>query len=228
MSIIQASYRPFSFYAVTETVAGCSHIQLTRRMGYRVDRKTPLATFYARKPRVTVQKAFNDLAQQPAIIFLHGIGLGLMPYTAFLRRLVAEHPGSTVIAVQTKHISMRITASIPTATEVADEIASYLLSRGIAKVSVIGHSYGTLVASALTKRHPTLVAGLMLIDPVCFAMWLPHFISNTIHFDAQRPIASVTHRPSSPHRQSAGLSAREVISRRLKPIRSLMNRLMKG
>jgi hypothetical protein len=61
--------------------------------------------------------------------------------------------------------------------------------QGISTASIIAHSYGTLVASALIKRHPSLVTpqhgGLTLIDPVCFAMFLPHLVRKTLHFEAK-------------------------------------------
>lgn len=60
------------------------------------------------------------------IVILHGIGLGLAPYTAFIKRIQAEHPERTIIAVQYKHVSMRLTSHIPTATEVADDVAMFL------------------------------------------------------------------------------------------------------
>lgn len=60
------------------------------------------------------------------------------------------------------------------------------LPQGHTRANVIGHSYGTLVASSLAKKHPQLLAGLTLIDPVCFAMFLPHLVANTLHFDAVR------------------------------------------
>ena len=57
--------------------------------------------------------------------------------------------------------------------------------QGEERASIIAHSYGTLVASSLAKRHATLVsAGLTLIDPVCFAMFLPHLVRKTLHFES--------------------------------------------
>ena len=185
---LKASYRPMYFYALTEAVAGISHVQMTRRMGFKLASKTSIAAYYVRKPPSGQPQGYR----RPPIVFLHGIGLGLSPYTAFLRTLKEQHPDRTIVAVQYKHVSMRLTARIPTAVEVADDVATFLQSWGFAAAGehqqngaeIVGHSYGTLVASALSRRHASLIAGLTLIDPVCFAMFLPHLVRKTLHLDA--------------------------------------------
>ncbi|PNH10710.1 hypothetical protein TSOC_002507 [Tetrabaena socialis] len=182
---------------------------------------------------------------EPPLVFLHGIGLGLAPYLRLLRRTVAAGGGRRVVyAVQYKHVSMRLTTTIPAPHEVAADVAAFLagqphasatnasvrskqrahrcrpaLSRptmspcdisptcrtqGVTRVSVLAHSYGTLVASALNKLAVAAAAAagsrggggggggaggggapaicrLTLVDPVCFAMFLPHLVRNTIY-----------------------------------------------
>lgn len=50
------------------------------------------------------------------IVFLHGVGAGLLPYIPFLLRVTAlDRP---VLAVEYKHLSMRWTDHIPTAPQV--------------------------------------------------------------------------------------------------------------
>ncbi len=78
---------------------------------------------------------------------------------------------------------------------------SPLLPQGISRVSILAHSYGTFVASALNKLAssatsspsspstpsapsspaPLSVSRLTLVDPVCFAMFLPHLVRNAIY-----------------------------------------------
>lgn len=114
-------YRPLVFYLLTELVAGVTHLQLSRRMGFSIAAKSGLATYY-------IQRAPATAPAQPPLVFLHGIGLGLAPYTGFLQRLAAQHTDRTIIAVQYRHVSMRLTAHIPSATEVSDDVAAFLTS----------------------------------------------------------------------------------------------------
>ncbi|GFR42121.1 hypothetical protein Agub_g2964, partial [Astrephomene gubernaculifera] len=101
-------------------------------------------------------------------------------------------PPRRVFAVQYKHVSMRLTGSIPAPQQLAADVAAFLSSRGVTRMSLLAHSYGSLVASALTKmaaaapatattaRAPA-ISRLTLVDPVCFAMFLPHYVRNTMN-----------------------------------------------
>lgn len=50
------------------------------------------------------------------MVFLHGVGAGLLPYIHVLLRLTAL--GQPIMAVEYKHLSMRWTDFIPTAPQV--------------------------------------------------------------------------------------------------------------
>ena len=89
--------------------------------GFRLAASSSIASYYISEPK--------EDSGAPPLIFLHGIGLGLAPYTGFLKRIVAQHPGRTVIAVQYKHVSMRLTSRIPTVTDLADDVAAFLADR---------------------------------------------------------------------------------------------------
>ncbi|GAX73715.1 hypothetical protein CEUSTIGMA_g1168.t1 [Chlamydomonas eustigma] len=223
-----ACYRPLTFYLLTEAVAGWGHLKLTRGQGHRLVTKTEVASYYMKDP---IEVAPVD---QAPIIFLHGIGLGLAPYTGFLKRVAEMNPSTILISVQYKHVSMRLTSRVPSVTEVADDVAEFLTSQGISSARIIAHSYGTLVASALTKRHPSLVlqGGLTLIDPVCFAMFLPHLVRKTLHFEAKQvpdSAASAAAVSAAVHEHSDGAELVGVKERRgLKKWLSLVKSLMKG
>ena len=115
-----SAYRPLTFYLLTEAIAAWSHLKLSRQ-GFKLTKNSKIAAYYISEAPVA--------SSEPPVVFLHGIGLGLAPYTGFLKRVVAQHPGRTVIAVQYKHVSMRLTSRIPTVTEVADDVAAFLADR---------------------------------------------------------------------------------------------------
>eukprot|EP00198_Chlamydomonas_reinhardtii_P004124 XP_001693460.1 predicted protein [Chlamydomonas reinhardtii] len=195
---LTASYRPLVFYLLMEAVAAATHVAL-RLMGFRAA-ATPngCAQVYVWTPPAAA--AATDATDATAaeetepLVFLHGIGLGLTPYVRMLGRLVAGAAGRrAVYAVQYKHVSMRLTTRIPAPHEVAADVGAFLMREGVTRMSVLAHSYGTLVASALNKAaaaNPAAapaITRLTLVDPVCFAMFLPHLVRNAIY---QQPVVA--------------------------------------
>ncbi|KAG2436557.1 hypothetical protein HYH02_011494 [Chlamydomonas schloesseri] len=192
---LTASYRPLLFYLMMEAVAAATHVAL-RLMGFRAA-ATPnnCAQVYVwTPPAAAAAEPAATAEESEPLVFLHGIGLGLTPYVRMLGRLVAGAAGRrTVYAVQYKHVSMRLTTRIPAPHEVAADVGTFLMREGVTRMSVLAHSYGTLVASALNKAAaanpaaaPT-ISRLTLVDPVCFAMFLPHLVRNAIY---QQPVAA--------------------------------------
>ena len=51
---------------------------------------------------------------------------------------------------------------------IVEELATYLRTRGEGKAAIIGHSMGGLVGMILTRDHPEIVDGLMIVDSLPF------------------------------------------------------------
>jgi pimeloyl-ACP methyl ester carboxylesterase len=131
------------FYLLTEAVAAATHIALLV-MGFRAT-ATPngTATVYSWTPSADATPAAGGATSASGggeadagdgddapVVFLHGIGLGLTPYLRLLQRLVAASGGRRpVYAVQYKHVSMRLTSTIPAPQEVAADVAAFLGER---------------------------------------------------------------------------------------------------
>jgi len=98
------------------------------------------------------------------------------------------HPLNTTTTITTPLHSPRI----PCVDETTSEILAILDAERIPKACVVGHSYGTLVASRLVKRFPSRLHSLCLVDPVCFGMYMPHLLHNFFYrrlkFDPARPL----------------------------------------
>jgi len=86
--------------------------------------------------------------------------------------------GGPIIAVDIRHMSMRLSPRIPCCDEMTSDILAILDAEKVSKACVVGHSYGTLVASRLVKRFPLRLHSLCMIDPVCFGMYMPHLLHN--------------------------------------------------
>ncbi|KAG2439527.1 hypothetical protein HXX76_004880 [Chlamydomonas incerta] len=118
-------------------------------------------------------------AAEAPLLFLHGVGLGLLPYLNFLLQLCCL--GRPAVAVEVRHLSMRACWEVPEEDEIVDWVAAALDAHGLASVHVVAHSYGTFMASRLVQRRRRAVASLTLLDPVCFIMYNGKLIYNFVY-----------------------------------------------
>lgn len=126
------------------------------------------------------------------ILFIHGIGIGLLPYTQWLSSINQEDPLSPmdgeigIIAIELMPISFRITRAIPRPEEICRQINTILLRHGWDKVVLASHSYGSVVSTHLLRDPSTSpkIGPCLFIDPVTFLLHLPDVAYN---FTARRP-----------------------------------------
>lgn len=182
---IRHLYRPATFYLSMELLALVGRAML-RAIGMKRFSHRGIAYYYKgnHPPRTTtvVGGATDAPSAKLPLVFLHGVGMGLLPYLTFLIALVAtEHP---VLAVEFKHIAMRWCSDVPSSEELADVVDEVLEHHEIQRAAVVAHSYGTVVASRLLQAHKKRIAHLTLIDPICLAMYLPVMLK---YFVYQKP-----------------------------------------
>ncbi|WIA17545.1 hypothetical protein OEZ85_014374 [Tetradesmus obliquus] len=188
---LKAHYRPLAFYLFCEGMAAAKHAMLLAAAfkGHSYG----AYTYYTYNLPTEWQAAHGQLASRDhlhPIIFLHGVGAGLLPYIPFLLRTTAL--GRPLLAVEYKHLSMRWTDHIPTAPEVARDMSAMFDLHGIRKASMVAHSYGTFYVSCLLKLAPEKVHSMALIDPVCCCMWSGHLISNFVYSPARSTTGLIT------------------------------------
>jgi pimeloyl-ACP methyl ester carboxylesterase len=128
------------------------------------------------------------------ILFIHGIGIGLLPYVNFLADLNSktglEDGGPDdqvgIIAIEIMPISFRITHPALSKDETCAEIATILAHHGWDKVVLVSHSYGTVISTHLLKTPSIapLIGPVVLIDPVSILLHLPDVAYN---FTRRRP-----------------------------------------
>lgn len=143
-------------------------------------------------------------AARKAVVFLHGVGIGLLPYILFLLRVAACN--QPVVAFEFKHLSMRLCGDIPRIEDLMSGMIAALDLHDARQVSVVGHSYGTLLASRFVQRFPNRVAGLCVIDPVCFCMFSWDLIQNFLYEPPKEASQLVTWFVSREFHTSASVS----------------------
>ncbi|EDN93609.1 hypothetical protein SS1G_09476 [Sclerotinia sclerotiorum 1980 UF-70] len=120
------------------------------------------------------------------VVFIHGIGIGLYPYTKFLDELNSstgtpdDHIG--ILALEIMNISFRLTHSALSREETALEIFQIIGQHfgPNQKFVLVSHSYGTVVTTHLLQS-PVLsphIGPIVLIDPVSICLHLPSVAFN--------------------------------------------------
>lgn len=176
---LNADYRPLAFYILTEFFGIlCGNILVAQ--GF--ERKS-LGEHYcqyifpgessfkskgstnsgrvSRRLSVTGKK----LPETKPIVFLHGVGLGILPYLDFIASLACT--GHPMLIVEYRHVAMRLVTSVPSCEEVAAVVIAAMDSLNIADACFVGHSYGTFILSRIVKAYPERVHSCCFMDPVC-------------------------------------------------------------
>mmetsp|Transcript_23683 Transcript_23683/g.51983 ORF Transcript_23683/g.51983 Transcript_23683/m.51983 type:complete len:595 (+) Transcript_23683:246-2030(+) len=166
---VRCHYRPLGFYLGIELMFLAKHMLLVGG-GFKAHRHNGY-TYYTH--------GMDAPLQQAPTLFMHGVGLGLLPYVTFVMRLVAQ--GQPVIALECPHLGMRLVHEVPCVDEVVEEVMAVLDKHGVQKVCVTGHSYGTFMCSRIVQQYPQRVQSLALIDPVCFIMFSGKLIHNFVY-----------------------------------------------
>ncbi len=102
-----------------------------------------------------------------ATIFIHGIGIGLVPYTMFIHKL--KNKLDNIILVEIPNISCNTFYYKPVhINSMVISLKKYTECIYIKKVNIIAHSFGTFIAAAYINIYPNDVDKKILIDPMCF------------------------------------------------------------
>lgn len=133
---------------------------------------------------------------------MHGIGIGLYPYTNFLKELNSTYGVETndqdeqvgIIAIEIMPVAFRITHRPLTKEEMCEEIDAILLKHfgPKQKFVLVSHSYGTVVTTHLLKS-PSIakrIGPVVLIDPVSILLHLPNVAYN---FTRRQPFYANEH-----------------------------------
>jgi len=153
----------------------------------RGDSVTSLAggrVYAAAAPAAPAAPAVTTAARPPRpIAFIHGVGLGIVPYLGLIWQVVASHGhGRDVLLLEVPHVALgaapRRAASVDA---VADAAVAMLAVEGHADACFAAHSYGTFCVSRACQRHPGVVASTLLIDPVCLLTCHPRLLYSFVY-----------------------------------------------
>eukprot|EP01135_Chromosphaera_perkinsii_P001115 Nk52_evm65s158 gene=Nk52_evmTU65s158 len=149
-------------------------------------------TYYYRHPEASTRgtedssnpllKGENSSRANKPVVFIHGIGAGLVIYLRFLKEMPTN---TTVYLLEWPHVSMTYgSENVPSVNESVDLLHHMLAHDGYSEAVFAGHSLGSSVISWLLRgdaRSRSLVASTILIDPIVFLLSDPSVVYNFIH-----------------------------------------------
>lgn len=115
------------------------------------------------------------------LVFIHGIGAGVICYAEFIHQLVKSQLDRPIFLVELPYVAMHMVDQVPTAKETVAEMTTMLQSHGYERAVFISHSLGTGVTSWIMNINPSIIGGLVLIDPICFLLHYHHVAFNFVH-----------------------------------------------
>lgn len=125
------------------------------------------------------------------VVFVHGIGVGLFPYHSFIQDLSARD-NRTVILLELPSISTTLVAApLADGAQLAREVRTVLDDQGYDKCAFVAHSFGSALAAFVAKYEPSLISGLVLVEPVCFLLNLAKSTKRVLYDHAKDPILNL-------------------------------------
>jgi hypothetical protein len=125
----------------------------------------------------------DETLQNTPIVFVHGIGLGLLPYLPLIDALLGT--GRPIMLPEIPFVSgfrpfQSPNGVLPPAV-VSSTMTAMLASHGFLKATWMGHSYGTTWLSYMCKYAPKTVAALLFLDPICFCLHVPYLTKQFVY-----------------------------------------------
>lgn len=127
------------------------------------------------------------------IVYIHGIGVGLIAQVSFLRELdKALNEGNPkdgevgLLAVEILQVSSRLTKATPTREQFLTQLTSILDLHGYDRFVLCSHSYGSVPSTHILNDQAlaSRVSSVLLVDPVTLLLHMPDVAYN---FTARKP-----------------------------------------
>jgi len=171
---VKAKQHPLLLYLYLGVMRTVHARQLTEELGFESRAKNTAFGYYLRRGKGSGVPP--DLASARGngtpIVFVHGIGAGLPPYSGFISELVAKAGERPIILLEIPAISMQPNAEpLPGGDVVANELHRLLITEFNSPACVlVAHSFGSTLCSFLSRYQPETLKGIVLIEPVCFLL----------------------------------------------------------
>jgi len=113
-----------------------------------------------------------------ALMVVHGIGIGALPYWGIIKALMHEGP---IIVAHHPYVSVRWAPSCPDISQTVCAYAEVMAAYELDGACILSHSFGTAITSWLVQYRPELVRGVVLLDPAVLCIHLRKLLFNFIY-----------------------------------------------
>ncbi|KAI8878691.1 alpha/beta-hydrolase [Backusella circina FSU 941] len=138
-----------------------------------------LTTTIVPKLDPTLSYWYRPGGNETPLVFIHGIGAGVLFYAEFVFRLLAlDRP---LFLVELPYVAMHMVDKVPNSDETVKSIQEMLARHGYKNAVFVSHSLGTATTSWVMNKEPRLCAGAVLIDPICFLLHYHNVAFNFVH-----------------------------------------------
>ena len=182
--------RPFFFYGTIIGINWGCHVIL-KVLGYRrrSEFDTTGQTIYHRPASVS---STNSSKKAHPIVFIHGIGVGLIHYLALICCFPKE---VDVYIVEWPYVAMQMTTDSPSMDRTVSTFIRMLDEDNHSQACFVAHSLGTTAVSWMVKDPEGVqrVASTVLMDPVTFLLCDPTVATAFVYKDPTSTIDFIMH-----------------------------------
>lgn len=180
---VNFAWRPLIWYLLVAVGNWAMKQRLVIKYGMRVIEHDGVE-YLLRVPR-----GWNANTDTTPLVFLHGLGLGLVQYTLVLHALLPRSENRPLLVPLQPHISQLIFdpkfLTPKGRHEMSNSMAALFVKLGWVNdedeqekavdvpkgVTVLSHSNGSFVHAWLLKAHPGMIIRSCFVDPVTFCSW---------------------------------------------------------
>lgn len=155
-------HRPLMVYAGTSLLCPMVSYKVMQWLGFHRERAGGLC-YWKRPRRSSVSGIDLSAPRQVPLVFVHGLGVGLVPYFMIIYRLSQRHSGDLFVP-EFPFLAMAPWESVPSAREVVAQLQDMLSAHGHTSAHWAGHSFGmrgdpfqVMKMSASSLRYATLM-----------------------------------------------------------------------
>mmetsp|Transcript_30061 Transcript_30061/g.64923 ORF Transcript_30061/g.64923 Transcript_30061/m.64923 type:complete len:667 (+) Transcript_30061:113-2113(+) len=183
---LPVAHRPLAVYFGTSVLCPLLTMEVMRWMGFRREHVGGLV-YWKREPRKDVKPSedINGGSHTP-MVFVHGLGVGLVPYYDFIRRLSRRHSGDMYVP-EFPCLAMAPWESVPSAREVVAQLQDMLAANGHTSAHFVGHSFGSLIIGWMLKMSPSSMVYATLMEPAQFLLMKSECLCKVLHGTTTTP-----------------------------------------